>query len=61
MFEKFRTMTAVHEHFAAEGIEGVRGKCGRCERRDSPIYPWPLPGFGVRCAMCIVIESQDSA
>lgn len=61
MFEKFRTMAAVHEYFAAEGVENVRGTCGRCGDRDDPVYPWPLPGFGQRCAMCIVIESQEDA
>lgn len=60
--EKFRTMAGVHDSFAARGIEATTDECGRCERRKS-VYPWPLPGFGVRCAMCIVMETTggDSA
>lgn len=61
MFEKFGSMTEVHAHFAAQGIENVRGTCGRCGRDDAPVYPWPLPGFGEWCAACIVVESRKSA
>lgn len=52
--QKFSTMTGVHDHFAEQGVEPVMGNCDGCKERR-PTYPYPLPGFGTRCAMCIVM------
>lgn len=54
--QKFSTMTGVHDHFAAQGVEPRMACCDKCAERK-PVYPWPLPGFGSRCAMCIVMET----
>lgn len=55
--ERFSTMAGVHIHFEEQGVEAERGNCEGCKERK-PVYPWPLPGFGVKCAMCIVVESK---
>ena len=59
--EKFRTMAGVHIHFEEQGVEPESARCEGCQQRDVAVYPWPLPGFGTRCAMCIVTESQQDA
>lgn len=64
MFDQvFSSVTGVHLHFQEQGIAPRVGDCGRCSQRG-PVFDWPLPGFGQRCASCIVIESgghQDAA
>lgn len=58
--EQFRTMAGVHIHFEAQGVQPEEARCEGCRERK-PVYPWPLAGFGTRCAMCIVMESQNDA
>lgn len=58
--ERFRTMAGVHIHFEEQGVKPQPGRCEGC-RQDGHVYPWPLPGFGTRCAACIVVESQQDA
>jgi hypothetical protein len=55
--QSFNTTTAVFAHFEREGVRPTREDCDGCHDRHW-VFPWPLPGFGVRCAACIVIESR---
>jgi hypothetical protein len=54
--EKFSSATGVFMHFEEQGVTPRTGDCGRCGARGH-VFDWPLPGFGQRCAACIVIES----
>lgn len=59
MWETFGTVSGVH---AALGDQcQPRGECVACKRTQVTVYPWPLPGWGMRCAVCIVKESQNAA
>ena len=59
MFEQFNTISGVAEAF--RGQETPNGKCESCQQGRRTVYPWPLPGLGLRCAPCIVKESQQDA
>jgi hypothetical protein len=54
--EKFTSATGVFQHFENQGIAPAEGQCGKCRTRGH-VFDWPLPGFGQRCAACIVVES----
>lgn len=58
MFETFHTTTGVSNALGSQAQEG--GCCVACKRVRVTVYPWPMPGLGMRCAVCIVKESQDT-
>lgn len=61
MFEKrFSSLFGVREHFRKQGVEPVAGVCeGNGDDAPTALYPWPLEGFGLRCAACILRESRN--
>jgi hypothetical protein len=54
-YEKYATVSGVHN---AMGREAVQGECASCGHGRRLVYPWPMGGvFGKRCATCVVKES----
>ena len=54
--EKFSSATGVFMHFEGQGVT-PRTAATAVARARGHVFDWPLPGFGQRCAACIVIES----
>ena len=58
MFESFGTISGVAA--AMRSVAVPNGQCVACHKGRRTVYPWPAPGLGLRCAVCIVKESQEN-